>query len=670
MTALVLRRDDRLACRAWIQRHSKSFFLSSLLLPARVRQASWALYAFCRRADDAVDVEQAGGLGRVESLRRRLDHVYAGRADDDPIDRAFGAVVERHAIPRALPEALLDGMEMDARGTRYASDEELVVYCFRVAATVGLMMTRVMGASAEVAYLRAADLGVAMQLTNIARDVGEDERRGRVYLPAALLDGAGGDRRRAVRALLERAEAHYRVRRSRGTALAARLPLRHRLGAQHLLGDRRRGGTQRLRLGLPARLRVAAAQAGAGRARAARPLPLGARRRRARARRHGAAPAGPCGRIAGVNLSPETLEHVEALERGFVERAACDIADGGPDRGAHVDFDVVLAGGGLSLVYGAYLAQRGLRVAVFDRRRIGCGHREWNISRAELHPLVDSSLFTAAEVDALVQLEYDHGICRWHGGGTYPVRRVLDCVVDAERLLEGLRGRAEAAGATLLDHHALTGYRVGPGGVEVTLARGARALSARVLVDGMGASSPHAAFDLVCPTVGGVLGDLETGDDALAVDPRVGEILVTTEGIEDDRQHIWEGFPGPGGRFTTYLFYYTEPSRLPAQPLRALYERFFATRPRYKRGAASAAQADLRLHPRLLAAAADAGGARSRAARRRCGRAPLAADVLRLRLDDPLVPAGRRCAARSGSPTIASTRARWRRCGASRPAWR
>jgi phytoene synthase len=208
---LRLRRDDRLACKSWIRRHSKSFFLSSLLLPARVREASWALYAFCRRADDAVDVEAAGGMARVESLRRRLDGVYAGRAEDDAIDRAFAAVVERHAIPRALPEALLAGMEMDARGVRYATDDELYVYCFRVAATVGLMMTRVMGAAADVAYLRAADLGVAMQLTNIARDVGEDERRGRVYLPAALLEGVGGDRRQAVRAILERAETHYRA---------------------------------------------------------------------------------------------------------------------------------------------------------------------------------------------------------------------------------------------------------------------------------------------------------------------------------------------------------------------------------------------------------------------------------------------------------------------------
>jgi 15-cis-phytoene synthase len=219
--ALVLRRDDRLACRAWIQRHSKSFFLSSLLLPAHVRQASWALYAFCRRADDAVDEESAGGMRRVESLRARLERVYAGSADDDPIDRAFAAVVERYAIPQALPEALLAGMEMDARGTRYDDDDALYVYCFRVAATVGLMMTRVMGASADVAYLRATDLGVAMQLTNIARDVGEDERRGRVYLPTSLLAAVGGDSKAAVRTLLARAEAHYRAA-DRGVPLLPR----------------------------------------------------------------------------------------------------------------------------------------------------------------------------------------------------------------------------------------------------------------------------------------------------------------------------------------------------------------------------------------------------------------------------------------------------------------
>jgi 15-cis-phytoene synthase len=224
MTALVLAADDRLACREWIRHHSKSFYLSSLLLPARVRQGSWALYAFCRRADDAVDEGADGGLKRVEALRRRLAAVYEGRAPDDPIDRAFALVVQLHQIPRALPEALLAGMEMDARGHRYESDEDLLLYCFRVASTVGLMMTRIMGCSDDLAYTRAADLGIAMQLTNIARDVGEDARRGRVYLPRSLLAELGLEAREvlsaaaappplreAVKRVLARADAHYRA---------------------------------------------------------------------------------------------------------------------------------------------------------------------------------------------------------------------------------------------------------------------------------------------------------------------------------------------------------------------------------------------------------------------------------------------------------------------------
>ena len=120
---------------------------------------------------------------------------------------------------------------------------------------------------------------------------------------------------------------------------------------------------------------------------------------------------------------------------------------GGPDAAATPDFDVVLAGGGLSLIYGAYLARRGLKVAVFDRGVIGCGHREWNISRRELAPLSASGMFSVAEVESLITLSYRAGVCRWHGGGSYPVSGVLDCVVDAEKLLSTLRARAEAAGS-------------------------------------------------------------------------------------------------------------------------------------------------------------------------------------------------------------------------------
>ncbi len=235
-----LSRAEAKICRAWIAEHSKSFYLSSLLFPRRVREAAWALYAFCRRADDAVDEtgehgsgptpERAVALRRVDSLRRRLDRAYGDGDDvatDSPdavIDRAFARIARRYAIDRALPEALLDGMAMDAEDRRYRTIDELYLYCFRVAATVGLMMSRVMGVSDDRAYARATDLGVAMQLTNIARDVGEDARRGRVYLPDDLLaehqidrqavlsaHSASNELRQAVRQLLERADAHYRA---------------------------------------------------------------------------------------------------------------------------------------------------------------------------------------------------------------------------------------------------------------------------------------------------------------------------------------------------------------------------------------------------------------------------------------------------------------------------
>jgi lycopene cyclase CruA len=290
--------------------------------------------------------------------------------------------------------------------------------------------------------------------------------------------------------------------------------------------------------------------------------------------------------FAALPEGEAALRHVAELEGRWNRRDAVAISDRGPDAGAHPDFDVLLAGGGLSLFYGAYLARRGLRVAIFDRGEIGRTHREWNASRAELAPLVRAELFTAVEADALIEAEYREGICRWFGGGTYPVQHVLDCVVAAAPLLNGLRARAEAAGATLLPHHALAGYALGRGGVEACLASadGERRLSGRVLVDGTGAASPHARFDLCCPTVGGVLADLPRGAASDELDPRRGEILVTTEDIEEGRQHIWEGFPGPRDVLTTYLFYYEEPARLPTRPLLSLYERFFTTLPRYKRG--------------------------------------------------------------------------------------
>lgn len=188
----MIRSADLAHCRAAIRRGSRSFHAASLLLPGRVRDSALALYAFCRHADDVIDGADAGP-GRVEALRARLDRAYAGCPADDPIERAFAAIVAHHALPRALPEALLEGFAWDSAGRRCETLPDLRAYAARVAASVGVMMSVLMGVRDRDALARACDLGVAMQLTNIARDVGEDAGAGRLYLPLAWMREAGLD---------------------------------------------------------------------------------------------------------------------------------------------------------------------------------------------------------------------------------------------------------------------------------------------------------------------------------------------------------------------------------------------------------------------------------------------------------------------------------------------
>jgi phytoene synthase len=183
---------DLAACRAHLYGGSRTFFAASLVLPSRVRRAATGLYAFCRMADDAVDlgVDRAAALC---DLRGRLQRIYAGAPDDIAADRAFADVIRKYQIPIAYPAALLEGFEWDALNRRYHTLAELNAYAVRVAGVVGAMMALVMGVRDAKLVARACDLGVAMQLTNIARDVGEDARNGRVYLPLQWLAEAGVD---------------------------------------------------------------------------------------------------------------------------------------------------------------------------------------------------------------------------------------------------------------------------------------------------------------------------------------------------------------------------------------------------------------------------------------------------------------------------------------------
>ena len=177
---------------ALIAHHSKSFSLASALFPRPLRRDARVVYACCRRADDLADeAPPEGAAARVAALRAELDLVYAAAPAGDPVVDAFAELVQRRAIPRAYPEALLDGMAMDVGPTRYATVDDLLLYAYRVASSVGLMMCHVMGLAREDALAPAARLGLAMQLTNVCRDVVEDWDRGRLYLPAELLAPAG-----------------------------------------------------------------------------------------------------------------------------------------------------------------------------------------------------------------------------------------------------------------------------------------------------------------------------------------------------------------------------------------------------------------------------------------------------------------------------------------------
>ena len=183
---------DIKACRSMLRSGSRTFFLASLLLPRRISEAAAALYAFCRLADDTVD-EGSSPPGHISQLRERLHNAYEGRPLAVAVDRAFAQVVAQYAIPRALPEALLEGFEWDAAGRRYETLAELHAYAARVAGSVGAMMSVLMGVRDAQVVARASELGIAMQLSNIARDVGEDARAGRLYLPRQWLREAGID---------------------------------------------------------------------------------------------------------------------------------------------------------------------------------------------------------------------------------------------------------------------------------------------------------------------------------------------------------------------------------------------------------------------------------------------------------------------------------------------
>ena len=178
-------------CEAITAEHSRTFYVASALLPRRKRRAVRALYAFCRISDDLVDRAQPDPLDRLMAWQEHS--LSAHSPQDDLVALAWADTRARYRIPRRYAEQLIEGVRRDLEQDRYQSFEELSAYCYGVASTVGLMAMHIIGFEGREAVPYALKLGVALQLTNILRDVGEDWQAGRVYLPQQELAEFGLD---------------------------------------------------------------------------------------------------------------------------------------------------------------------------------------------------------------------------------------------------------------------------------------------------------------------------------------------------------------------------------------------------------------------------------------------------------------------------------------------
>lgn len=221
--------DSQKLCKRMTRHHAKTFYFASHVLPAQKRIDAYAVYAFCRYVDDQIDLapDEAARVRAFADLSHLLHAAYLPHADAESFERrlpwlrAFRETIRRRAIPAAYFEDLLKGVEMDRGRVRLQTWNELDCYCYHVAAVVGLIMVHVLTEPAPELLKPARDLGTAMQLTNILRDIAEDWQRDRLYLPADELQKFGltaediaaqrtGDSFRAMmRFQIDRARAYY-----------------------------------------------------------------------------------------------------------------------------------------------------------------------------------------------------------------------------------------------------------------------------------------------------------------------------------------------------------------------------------------------------------------------------------------------------------------------------
>lgn len=179
------------SCEQITKSHSRTFHMASGLLPRTKRRSARALYAFCRVCDNLVDAPQEGTDPLADLDRWRCQVLNVQSASDDPVAVAWADTRARYQIPWRYAEQLMAGVAQDVEKTRYETFDELALYCYAVASTVGLMAMHIIGFQDARAIPYAVKLGVALQLTNILRDVGEDWRLGRLYLPQEELAAFG-----------------------------------------------------------------------------------------------------------------------------------------------------------------------------------------------------------------------------------------------------------------------------------------------------------------------------------------------------------------------------------------------------------------------------------------------------------------------------------------------
>ena len=209
-------------CQQKAASSGSSFYYSFLFLPPNRRRAITALYAYCREVDDVVDecLDPQVAATTLVWWRQELDRLYAG-TPQHPVTQALLPVLSEFNLPQEQLLEIIDGMEMDLQQSRYLDFKALSLYCYRVASVVGLLAAEIFGFTDRRTQKYAHDLGMAFQLTNIIRDVGEDARRGRVYLPldelkrfdvplADILNARYSDNfKRLMEFQIERAEHYY-----------------------------------------------------------------------------------------------------------------------------------------------------------------------------------------------------------------------------------------------------------------------------------------------------------------------------------------------------------------------------------------------------------------------------------------------------------------------------